>query len=442
MRLPRRRSVRSGQLVRRSVPALYDNVFFVFGGLASVWLAWLVFTESGHAGPWMIAVFLLLWLVVAYLALPRLTRILTSIYLPDYFIGRARTSDGLLGDPINVAVLGSGRQLAQVMTVAGWIRADPVTPASSWRIVTSTIFRRSYDRAPVSPLLLFGRQHDVAWQQEMLGNPAKRHHVRFWRCPDDWFLPGGHQVDWLAAGTFDRSVGFSLFTLQITHKIEANTDIERDYIVESTLNADVGAEVRLIRNFSTGYHSRNGGGDLIVTDGHLPVLDLRGVHPEPTSSTAGAARVPEPAVGARPIQTSVGAALMLARALAGILFLVVTFGSVRQLIHDAVVRGDATMSGGSADQAHLAVGLVAIALAIPVLFHLFLAVMVFRGSNWARILTMMVSSGLVVLTAVDYFDGGSPITVTTNLPGLALDILVLLALSSSKAREWARAARG
>jgi hypothetical protein len=29
--------------------------------------------------------------------------------------------------------------------------------------------------------------------------------------------PGGLAVDWPAAGTYDRSVGLSLFTLQITH---------------------------------------------------------------------------------------------------------------------------------------------------------------------------------------------------------------------------------
>ena len=32
-------------------------------------------------------------------------------------------------------------------------------------------------------------------------------------------LPGGYAVGWLAAGTYDRSVGLSWFTLQITHKI-------------------------------------------------------------------------------------------------------------------------------------------------------------------------------------------------------------------------------
>lgn len=39
----------------------------------------------------------------------------------------------------------------------------------------------------------FGRQQDFAYQQEVDGSPEKRHHVRFWRCPDGWLLPGGRR---------------------------------------------------------------------------------------------------------------------------------------------------------------------------------------------------------------------------------------------------------
>ena len=123
------------------------------------------------------------------------------------------------------------------MQLAGWTRADDLSLRSGRRSSTSTLTRRSYPRAPVSPLLLFDRQQDFAYQQEVAGSPSKRHHVRFWRCPDGWLLPGGDRVDWLAAGTYDRRVGLSLFTFQITHKIEENTDIERDYIVKTVLTA-------------------------------------------------------------------------------------------------------------------------------------------------------------------------------------------------------------
>ena len=138
------------------------------------------------------------------------------------------------------------------MRRAGWTQADDVDLASSRRIIVSTLTRRSYEEAPVSPLFIFGRQQDFAYQEEVDGSPGKRHHVRFWRCPPGWVLPGGVRVDWLAAGTYDRAVGLSLFTLQITHKIGENTDDERDHILAALKKAAPEAEVTVIRDFSTG----------------------------------------------------------------------------------------------------------------------------------------------------------------------------------------------
>lgn len=262
---------------RYSIGVAIDWFFFVFAGLASIWLAYLGFTETFRVGWWGFVFGLAFWVLLAYLVLPRLHRILTTIYVPDYFIGRARTSDGLLGDPVNLAFLGEAEQIHAAMTTAGWTLAHPVTLGSSWRIVTSTLTRHSYDEAPVSPLFLFSRPQDFAYQQEVDGNPAQRHHVRFWKCPDGWLLPGGSRVDWLAAGTFDTAVGLSLFTLQITHRIDADTDVERDHIVKTLTTADGRVAVTVLADFSTGYHARNGGGDSIRTDGDLPIVDVRSV---------------------------------------------------------------------------------------------------------------------------------------------------------------------
>ena len=251
-----------------------DAALFTFAGLAVLWLAYLLIREGVRPG-WRLLLLVVFWMLVTYLLLPRLHRILTRIYVPGYFIGRARTSDGLLGDPINLALVGDEAQLHLAMTRAGWIRADELSLASGLQIVRSTLRRRSYTKAPVSPLHLFDRQQDFAYQQEVAGSPSKRHHVRFWRAPEGWMLPGGYAVDWLAAGTYDRSVGLSLFTLQITHKIEENTDLERDYITNTITSGNPEVAVEVIRDFSTGYHSRNGGGDVIQTDGDLPIIDVR-----------------------------------------------------------------------------------------------------------------------------------------------------------------------
>ena len=91
-------------------------------------------------------------------------------------------------------------------------------------------------------------------------------------------MPGGFAVDMVGAATFDRRVGLSLFTFQITHKIARYTDEERNLVVG--VLRDAGAAVHVVRHFSTGYHSRNGGGDAIETDGDLPIISLGRTHPD------------------------------------------------------------------------------------------------------------------------------------------------------------------
>ncbi|MFD1214298.1 LssY C-terminal domain-containing protein [Arthrobacter sp. GCM10027362] len=240
----------------------------VFAGWA-VYALFLAEADDDARQPW---AFVVIWVLAAYLLLPRLNRLLTRIYVPDYFIGRARTVDGLLGDPVNLAVIGTPEALREAMAAAGWTEADPVTWRSSWRIVRDSLLRRSYPAAPVSALFVFGQKQTLAFEKEVAGSPAQRHHVRYWSCPPGWRLPGGFAVDLVGAATFDRRVGLSLFTFQITHKIAENTDQERD-LVAAGLRA-AGASVHTVRHFSTGYHTRGGGGDAIETDGDLPIIAL------------------------------------------------------------------------------------------------------------------------------------------------------------------------
>lgn len=421
--------------------SVLDSMFFVVGGIAAVWLTSLLVQWSfqwGWAQVWFLFIF---WALLAYLVLPRLHRILTRLYVPDYFIGRARTSDGLLGDPVNVALLGSEPQVHGAMQAAGWTLADDVTLASSRRIVSSTLLRRSYLQAPVSPLFLFGRQQDFAYQQEVDGTPGKRHHVRFWRCPSGWLLPGGLAVDWLAAGTYDRSVGLSLFTLQITHKIDENTDAERDHVVGAITGAAPAAELRVIRDFSTGYHARNGGGDNIATDGDLPIIDLRQTAAGPDGTGPDGApwpqsnRAPSDSRDKRPATTIVGAIFVAARAAAAALLAtsMVLFKDAHVISLVQPVAGLAVTEA----QAELAVTAATVVVLLFALAEILLACFVFLGRNWARTVAMALSTAAICAQAVDVFHGGPDITLQSNLPGLTLDILLLLALSSKRSRDYA-----
>ncbi|CAN5336544.1 hypothetical protein BH11ACT5_BH11ACT5_08280 [soil metagenome] len=404
-----------------------DWVFFVLGGVAAVWLAWVLLRESFSFGWWQIAFVVVFWGMLAYLVLPRLHQILTRIYVPDYFIGRARTSDGLLGDPVNIAILGAEQQLHTAMLAAGWTRADDLSLRTGLRIVRSTLLRRSYLEAPVSPLLLFSRKQDFAYQQEVNGTPGKRHHVRFWRCPEGWRLPGGRETDWLAAGTYDRSVGFSLFTLQVTHKIAADTDVERDHVVSTVLGANDRARSTTIEGFSAGYHARNGGGDSIVTDGDLPVLNLTAIPLSPDE-----ADITTDSRDKRPAPTVVGAALLALSGLTSIANGVVE-----------LVEAEPQAASVYPDAPELATGiLVAIAGVFFVVgfVNTVIAWRVFLGRPFARILSMALSvvaiGGQILTTEL----GGTE-SLTANLPSVALSVLVLLALSSGRAAIYSHRVR-
>lgn len=215
------------------------------------------------------------WIFTAYVVLPRLYKLASRLYLPEYFFGRTFTGDGLLGDPINIAFNGSKDELVAAMERAGWALATPLSVLSSIKMIVSAIGAKPYHTAPVSSLFLFGRKQDFAFEREIGDNPRKRHHIRFWKTPDHWWLPGGYTADWIAAATFDKHVGLSLFTGQVTHKIDANVDKERDFVVSTLRKMKLVEEVHFVKHFTSSYHSRNGGGDVIHTDGALPFVNLK-----------------------------------------------------------------------------------------------------------------------------------------------------------------------
>ncbi|WP_231391728.1 LssY C-terminal domain-containing protein [Arthrobacter sp. 35W] len=392
-----------------------DHTFFVVGGASAIWLAYVLARASFSWGWGQLLFLVLFWALVAYLVLPRIHRILTQIYVPAYFIGRTRTSDGLLGDPVNLAFRGSEDRLRAAMARAGWTLADQLTFATGLKIVTSTLRRQSYLEAPVSPLLLFGRQQDFAFQQEVDGSPGKRHHIRFWRCPDGWLLPGGIPVDWLAAGTYDRSVGLSLFTLQITHKIEADIDVERDYVLATLAAGPEPVSVEVIRDFSTGYHSRNGGGDQIATDGDLPIVDVGGVRAPAAEPAAASPK--------RPPSTVAGTLFLLAGALEGALVALALLVDPADFATEGTEPAEALW--------------VAAAFGLLTVLELGLAAAVFAGRRWARTLAMALTT-LTILTQAAQTMWGDPVTpFEVNVVGLTLDILLLLALSSDRSRLFA-----
>ncbi|USR78820.1 LssY C-terminal domain-containing protein [Arcanobacterium pinnipediorum] len=412
-------------ITRKRLYSFVDSAFAAYGLFLTFWFVLLLFL-SGLTFSWQAVVSLIVfWLLLTYFALPRLHQMFTTWYLPDYFMARTKTADGLLGDPVNLAVNGSADDIHAAMRRAGWIQADEITLRSSLGIVRSSITRKSYPAAPVSDLFLFGNRHDFAYQQEVDGNAAQRHHIRFWKVPDGWKLPGGRSVDWLAAGTYDRAVGLSTMTLQITHKIDADVDAERDYVIDTVRYHDKDAGVSVIENFSTPFHDQNGGGDSVMTDGDMPVLDVSGAH-----SRAVAAGIDLDQADYLDLDTSneflneklppkslmfVGLLLVLQLCVSLLALFAVETWSLPQ--------------GGLSEGAVLAISAI-----IVVVMCFVLLVLTIRQYRWPRLVFLIIAS--LAATGEMILLWGNQ---TTNYPlyiEAGMSVLLVLVFSAPSVREW------
>jgi hypothetical protein len=214
----------------------------------------------------------LAWAVAAYLIAPKLW---TLYFRHHPFLAElarvTRTGDGHPGDPINIALVGTEAELVRAMTAAGWFPANPITVASSARIAADTVLHRPDDNAPVSNLFLFGRKQDLAFEQPVVGGPRQRHHVRFWR----WDELYENRPAWFGAATFDKSIGLSHTTGQVTHHIAPDVDVERDRMVSELQQAGVVQSIDWNDGFHAELEGKNGGGDPWHTDGRLAIVLLR-----------------------------------------------------------------------------------------------------------------------------------------------------------------------
>ena len=209
------------------------------------------------------------YLSLAYLVFPALWQRYTHRHPSlEGIPGITYAADGIPGDPLNVALLGTKAELIQIMLAAQWHPADPLTLRSCVEIAEATVLKRPYDDAPVSSLYLFGRKEDLAFEQPVGSDPRHRHHVRFWQT--DKIHRDGRPL-WIGSAVYDKRVGLSHTTGQITHVTAADVDAERDYLFQCLEKTSNLPEHLVVDDFHKVREGKNGGGDPWHTDGRLLV---------------------------------------------------------------------------------------------------------------------------------------------------------------------------
>lgn len=94
----------------------------------------------------------------------------------------------------------------------------------------------------------------------------------------------------------------------------------------------------------------------------------------------------------------------------------------------------------TADVYDASLWVVLVGLGVVTVIELACGILIFRGSNAARVLVMVVTAISISTAFVSWWARDQEITLQTTLRSLAVDILVLLALSSRSAAAYARRA--
>lgn len=138
----------------------------------------------------------------------------------------------------------------------------------------------------------------------------------------------------------------------------------------------------------------------------------------------------------RPTTTVAGVMLVMLRVLAGVVVLAALAAGWDALATSAEVKIEGM---DATPEARRLVLWVVVAIGVVVLaFETLLAILIFRGHNWPRVIVMLIAVISICSAFSAWWVLGEEITFESTYVSLSLDILVLLALSSRSAAAYAR----
>ena len=157
--------------------------------------------------------------------LPRMTQ-----ELLDRLPIRVSDAAGDPGDRVNFLILGNESKMQRSLQEAGWVVVNRTKKDAVLEGLLTTLSRQSYVQMPMSELQLFGRPQDYGYAHaDPLTVVATRHHFRLWKAP---FTVSGETL-WVGAGTHDTGFDKDQRNGKLTHKIDPETDLEREFIGQS-----------------------------------------------------------------------------------------------------------------------------------------------------------------------------------------------------------------
>jgi len=184
---------------------------------------------------------------------------------------RIGDKDGNPGDMVNFLILGSEAAMQRAFTTAGWVKVDADVKDTVLHGVLGSLSKESYLTMPMSQLYLFSRPQDYGWAHaEPISVVRSRNHLRIWKAP---FQVKGETL-WVGAATHD--IGFELDQRNngITHKIDPDIDLEREYVEKTLSSTGLVAEVTHFLPDNPMKEAKTATGGTFHSNGQVLVLKL------------------------------------------------------------------------------------------------------------------------------------------------------------------------
>lgn len=194
---------------------------------------------------------------------------------------RIGDKEGNPGDMVNFLILGSEDDMKKTFTTAGWVHVDADVKATILAGALASFSKESYLTMPMSPLYLFDRPQDYGWAHaEPISVVASRNHLRIWKAP---FTVNG-QTLWVGAATHDIGFERDQRNNGLTHKIDPDIDLERDYVEKTLSSTGLVAEVTHFLPNKPLQEAKTATGGSFHSNGQVLVLKL--ANPEKSRSSA------------------------------------------------------------------------------------------------------------------------------------------------------------
>ena len=185
---------------------------------------------------------------------------------------RVEDQSGNKGDLVNFIVIGDKEKLENMFSNAGWVLVDRTNGGAVLNAVLSSLDKKAYLQMPMSQLYMFGRPQDYGYAHaEPIQVVASRHHLRMWLSPETFEGKG------LFVGAATHDIGFDRDQRNngVTHKIDSNIDLEREFVRESLEATGLVASSKYLEPTDAIKEARTATGGDIKSDGRILVLVLR-----------------------------------------------------------------------------------------------------------------------------------------------------------------------